>query len=376
MARLLIATLSLAAAATSAWHGALAAEQDPVVFSFAYVGCNRLDKNGINAVAKENLPSPSTANVAQLLQTFKDVATLQPAPQYLILAGDIVKAKPKKPGTKNLKAQLDAWVKLVPKNYPIPIVAFTGNHELLMSSNDADEEGAEVPNPPAYAYWQAHMRAYIRGSDGPPMGGPDKLLDDETRLSYTFRSGPYLFVVLNTDTQIDANDGAIALNWISTKLAAAQQDRSVQHVFVLGHKPVVAPGTVPPDSGASNIRASQGQAFYNLLNAPGTKVRAYLSAHAHEWNYQPNLSALGLPGTIPQIIAGNGGSPPEGSWKKAKNPYFGYTRVSVTASGRVTAQSYGRLIPKPPLPYSTQSKPSPKAATQQGATVTLYPIKS
>ena len=337
MTRLLNATLSLAAAAASAWQGAFAADQDPVVFSFAYVGCNRLDKAGVNAVAKENLPSPSTANVAQLLQTFKDVAALQPAPKYLILAGDIVKAKPKKPSTKHLKVQLDAWVKLVPKHYPIPLVAFTGNHELLMSSSDAEEEGAEVPNPPAYAFWQAHMQAYIRGSDGPPLGGPDKLLDDESRLSYTFRSGPYLFVVLNTDTRIDANEGAVALNWISTKLAAAQQDSSVQHVFVLGHKPIVSPLGLTTSDEIINPKFTDA---LELLLDKTSKVRGYFCAHAHLWD------ARKLPGSrgVYQIIAGNGGSDVETSFVM---PFFGFTEVRFHESGKVGVIHHDRPVPAP-----------------------------
>ena len=344
------------------------AADDPVVFSFAFFGCNRLDKAGVNATGLA-----STANAAQLLQDFKDVSDLKPSPQYLILAGDIVKGK--KNGTKTLKKQLDAWVALVDKqlNPKTTLVVFTGNHELLTTATIAGKE-VEVPNQPAYPYWQKNMHPYIAGMDGPPQGGPDQLLNDEARLSYTFQSGPYFFMVLNTDTQIDqTTSGDVPLNWIEAKLGAAQADPSVQHIFVMGHKPIAVPGK-SIDDGASNIRRGQGQAFYALLNKPGaggaaSKVRAYLGAHAHLWNYQPKLSAPGFTGNVPQIIAGNGGSPPDKSWRDSDG-YFGYTLVAVTQSGKVTAQSFGRAIPTPD--YFAQ-KPVPQPVTPRGSPYSLSP---
>jgi hypothetical protein len=345
------------------------AAADPVVFSFVFVGCNRLDKAGADATG-----SLSTANAAQLLRDFKDISKLQPSPQYVILAGDIVKAKKK--GTKTLKKQLDAWVALAGKRLDpkTTLLAFTGNHELLRSVTDAAGEEVEVPNQPAYPYWQEQMKKFIGGKDGPPQAGPDQLVNDEARLSYTFQSGPYFFMVLNTDTQIDqTTSGDIPLNWIEAKLSAAQQDPSVRHIFVMGHKPIAVPGK-SIDDGASNIRKSQGQAFYALLNKPAagaasSKVRAYLSAHAHQWNYQPDLAGSGFAGKIPQIIAGNGGSPPDKTWR-GPDAYFGYTLIAVTQSGTVSAQSFGRAIPAPD--YYAQ-KPAPLAATLRGSEQRLYP---
>ncbi len=344
----------------------LQAATDPVVLSFAFVGCNRLDKAGVKANQ-----SASTANEAQLLRTFADVAATQPAPQLMILAGDVVRAK--KPGTDDLADQLKAWQKLVKKQLPAStrLVAFTGNHELLMDA--PDDKDTEIPNPPAYAYWQGQMKPYIAGSDGPAKGGDDHLLDDETSLSYTFRRGNALFVVLNTDSQIDATTvGNVPLAWLAGKLAAAQQDAGVAHVFVMGHKPIAVPGKVP-DGGESNIRAAQGAAFYKLLNQGGadgapTKVRAYLAAHAHQWSYTDSLPATAGPSSVPQIIAGNGGSPPEKSWVSSGNT-FGYTLVSVMASGKVTAQNWGRPIPKD---YYRQT-PAPAAATARGDPLVLKP---
>ncbi len=361
-------TIALALAAALSMSPAGAADADKVVFSFAFVGCNRLDKAGVKATG-----SASSANVGQLLQTIQDLNNTSPPPDLLILAGDVVKAK--KSGTKVLKQQLADWTKLVKGQlkHKTQLVAFTGNHELLMSGTDDDDN--EVPNPPAYAYWQQAMKPFIAGKDGPKKGGADALADDEQRLSYTFGQHGVLFVVLNTDTMIDATTaGDVPANWLAGKLAAAQQDKKVDHIFVMGHKPLVVPGKTP-DSGQSNIRQSQGGTVYGLLNTPdpkhpteATKVRAYLAAHAHEWNYQPNLGSTFGSGSVPQIIAGNGGSPPEGKWDK-DHGYFGYTLVQVWQSGKVSAQSFGRAIPDP---YYLQT-PAPAPATAQGQAIWLRP---
>jgi len=331
---------------------------DPVAFSFAFFGCNRLDKEGVKATQ-----SASTANVTQLRRSFQDIAGLPQLPSYLFLAGDIVKAKA--PGTDVLAKQLSAWVSLAtdPKQNPlikkkVPIVAFTGNHELLINQKDGNNcTYAQCPNPPAYSYWQKFMgdnqTKFIFGSNGPKQGGDDALLDDESRLSYSFRSKNVLFVILNTDTQIDkVTIGDVPLHWLKEQLKSAQADTSVNHIFVMGHKPLqTEEHPSSDDTGNETIRTKQAQAFYSLLNNPAgdgspSKVRAFLAAHAHEWSYAPKLTVGGSTGTVPQIVAGNGGSQPSKSWTGSQ-AYFGYTLVEITRSGIVTAKSYGRPIGNP-----------------------------
>ncbi len=354
---------------------------DPVKFSFAFFGCNRLDKEGV-----ESTHSDSTANIAQLLQSFKDIANSPVPPNYLFLAGDIVKGK--KPGTKKLSKELAEWVKLVsdPNQNPliqknIPIVAFTGNHELLVNQEDGKNcIYAQCPNPPAYLYWQDYMgktNAFIFGKNGPVTnanGGKDDLLTDEKRLSYSFRSGDVFFIILNTDTQIDAvTIGDIPLHWIKQQLKAAQQDHNVNHIFVMGHKPLLSSDNNGSDTtGNGTIRSAEAEAFYALLNNPAgdnsstSKVRIFLAAHAHEWNYMPKMTVGNIAGIVPQIIAGNGGSPPNSSWLN-DDAYFGYTLVEITQSGVVTAKSFGR-------PFDTKEyyKQSPIEPATLRATYTLY----
>ena len=59
-----------------------------------------------------------------------------------------------------------------------------------------------------------------------------------------------------------------------------------------------------------------------------SKVVAYLAAHVHEWDYTPLGSGTRQ---VPQIIAGDAGSPLSGG------DQFGFTLVTVYANGKVTA---------------------------------------
>lgn len=333
---------------------------DTAVYSFAFFGCNRLNKEGVDATG-----FTSTANEAQLLQSFRDIAAQPALPRLLFLAGDIVKGK--KPGTKTLAKQLDAWVELAadPQKNPlvakgVPIVAFTGNHELLVNKEDSDVcKYWQCPNPPAYGYWQEFMENnpagydFIAGHNGPKKGGADGLLVDETRLSYSFRNEDVLFVVLNTDTMIDSYTiGDVPMHWLGKQLRKAQKDKAIRHVFVMGHKPLQnAAAGDHDDPGNPAIRPEQAEALYRLLNDPAgdgsaTKVRAYLAAHAHEWSFAPALAFGDYTGKVPQVVAGNGGSPPESTWR-GKDAYFGYTIVEILRDGRIATKSYGRPINDP-----------------------------
>lgn len=331
----------------------------PTAYSFAFFGCNRLDGEGV-----EKTQSASTANVAQLVRSFQDIAKLKRLPRYVFLAGDVVKAK--EPGTEVLAQQLSAWVELAtdPQQNPlidkgVPVVAFTGNHELLVNQKDGQCKYAQCPNPPVYPYWQEFMANnpahydFIIGNNGPKQGGADGLLDDESRLSYSLRDQDVLYIILNTDSRIDHDTiGDVPMAWLKQQLQTAQQDASIHHVFVMGHKPLQSSdGDQGGDPGDRTIRPEQAEAFYRLLNDPAgdgssTKVRGYLAAHAHEWGYKQALTIGGYTGKVPQIVAGNGGSQPNDAWQNTPDAYFGYTLVEIGRDGSVTAQSYGRDFDK------------------------------
>lgn len=308
--------------------------------SFAFVGCNRLDKADWDAVG-----NPSSANLPQLDQTFADLAATSPLPKLFFMTGDLVLGLSDTP---TLSAQLAAWTPLWKSAAPTTLVPLPGNHEMLVKQKVSGTT-VEVSNPGADAAWTQWLSASGFGGfagNGPTVGSDpgDALKDDQSALSYSFDQGGIHFVLLNTDTwtsTVDATTltkiGWVPLAWLKKDLAAAQANPSVSAIFVLGHKPLVSPkGDTAYDA---TVEASLVPALEQLFDAT-PKVKAYLAAHAHLWDAQK------LPGTrgVYQVVAGNGGSAPAGSWA---NPFFGFTEVRVYANGSVGVVSHQRPVPTP-----------------------------
>ena len=307
---------------------AFVASQDPSSQRFVFFGCNR--------VSQDEAPgNPSTANRAQLDADYQEIAHMSPAPAYLFFTGDLVLNEVA--GNTTLQSQLNAWVREFQAgplaNSPVLLCAMTGNHEVLVQTGSTDE--SELPNPSTLPVWTQTMAAYLRGDNGPTTAAPnpDRLTHDQSKLSYTFRKDNLGFMVLNTDTFTTDNvNSQVPLFWTDQQLDALQSNPQIEHVFVLGHRPINS-----LDSEEKAIQASHGQTLQAQLQAH-SKVRAYLCAHAHHWNYQKL-------GTLPQITAGNGGSKAEKSFRK--KGYYGYTMVHLKASGKVHIESWGRPIPDP-----------------------------
>jgi hypothetical protein len=313
---------------------------DPTVYRFAFMGCNRL---GFGELSDDN---PSSANRAQLLADLNALPLVQPAVSHFFMAGDLVTNLD--PGTETLQSQLTAWLDLlVTSALPqssVELVTFTGNHEVLQSVQDPNTgEFVEFPNPATLPVWTGLMSAFIKGADGPTtaLPNPDQLTDDQSQLSYTYQDGSILFIILNTDTFIDDTTlGDVPLSWLEDRLDQAATDNTVENIFVMGHKPVVSPPGADEPPGAGSIRSEEKAAMTQLLSAH-PKVRGYLCAHAHLWDFEV------LDGGTPQVIAGNAGSQVESPFNDTGRGYYGYTLFSLHASGTVHLESWGRPIPDP-----------------------------
>ncbi len=319
--------------------------QDPTTFSFVFFGCNRLSSSEVTSA------NPSTANLGQLEQDFTDILSLPHHPDWLFFLGDLVLNE--EPGSAPLHSQLSAWVSVYQAgslaSSDIELCPITGNHEILVQTGNT--EATELPNPATLPVWLSIMAPYIRGSNGPTTAAPnpDGLTQDQSQLSYTFQEGPVAFMMLNTDTFIDATTNSdIPLNWISERLQALQADSSVEHIFVMGHRPITS-----PDAGNLGIRPQEAPQFKKLLEDT-PKVRAYLCAHAHLWE----STKLGR---LPQIISGNAGSPLEHKYKRTKHANYGFTQVHIHQSGTVHVEAYGRPVPSP---YAAPP-PQPKATLRE-----------
>ena len=182
-------------------------DADPIVYSFAFFGCNRVDKDAW--VAKGN---PSSANLPQLRRTYQDISDLKPRPNILFATGDLVLGYGDDKG-EEVRKQLDAWIeeyRRSPLNGKIELVALPGNHE--MNRKVGKDKVASPYTTGVWNDWLSANKLMPLEPNGPREGGPDGLADDQSRLNYSFDRGVLHFTVLNTDTR--SANGKIA--WIPT----------------------------------------------------------------------------------------------------------------------------------------------------------------
>jgi len=324
-------------------------EREPV--SFAYFGCNRVSDKVEKAQAKEN---PSSANVSELLATFRDVSALKP--KLLFALGDIVNGYADDDGT-HLRHQLQAWEKLVKLDPAVGLVVAPGNHEL----NKKTKAGkfANLAADSVWAEWARRNNFDTFAGNGPtPENDPDdKLVDDQRRLSYSFTIGTTHFVVLNTDTRTsvkvpgseETRVGWVPAAWLAADLARADKDPSVLDVFVLGHRNLVPPVNSSEDA---PIDPDCAKAMVQSV-AASTKFRGYLCSHVHAFDVAP------IPGTsAKQVVLGNGGSDLNKDWKPNDSTWFGFAMFNVKADGQIEVQTYRRPAPEDSAPVDAKVAPS------------------
>ncbi len=307
---------------------------DLVTGSITWVGCNRISRGDWDSTA-----NPSSANVPELTQTFADLAAMPRPADRFVFTGDLVLGLDT--GKSPLDTELAAWAQRFAASAPLPVLAVPGNHEMLVKSGSS-----EITNDRADAVWLQFVTAngLAPSANGPTTAAPndDLLTDDQSRFSFSVDVGELHLVLLNTDTPNTngtSRIGWVPLHWLRRDLAAAQANPAIAHVFVFGHKPLVAP---PGETGSdSTIDATLVKPVLDALDAT-PKVRGYFCAHAHLWN------ALRLGGTrnLWQVTAGNGGSDLQSAWA-AGSPFFGFSELRVHADGRVGVVSHERPFPSP-----------------------------
>jgi len=338
MHRRLVVALGLACTAAACGDSS-APDASPtgVAYSFALIGCNRVD-------AADTTGNQSTANIEQLTRTFAEIAALPQKPSFLFFMGDLTLGYTA--DTTVLAKELQGWKALYEASAlahsSIELVAIPGNHE------------TQGPTKIAYAAaertWLREMAQYIkRGGNGPQAGGADALTTDQSKLTYSFDYKGTHFVTLNTDPV--GADWHVPAHWIASDLSAART-AGTKHIFVFGHKPAFPYPTVPTD-GLSRDTASRN-IFWNAMNT--NRAEAMFSAHNHVYfRTQPTL------GGAWQVIAGNGGSKLEATIDPTiptSGSYYGFTVVTVLKDGRVIVKSYGRDIPTGGYTQSSAGTPT------------------
>lgn len=333
-------------------------ESDWIVSSFAFFGCNRVDKEDWNP--KEN---PSSANLPQLRRTFSDLSALQRIPRYVFGGGDLVLGYADDRG-ETTHAQLVAWKSeydrspLAGKTTFLPVA---GNHEL----NKKTKKG-KLPNAPTVDMWNRWLRE--SGFPQPSANGPkpkdadkDRVAGDQSRLNYSFDDHGVRYVVLNTDTltsEPDPKTGTkvawIPANWAKSDIERAQHRKSTIAIFLIGHRNLVDPTNC---TGDSPIDKQPGEILLKALR-DNDKVKAYVCAHVHA----SDIRNLGGKSGAYQIIAGNGGSSLEPDWKPSNGTFFGYVRLETYRSGRVLLTNFRRPTPKEPQRYLEAEPVAPPKA--------------
>jgi len=293
------------------------AVNDPVVYSFAVFGCNRVDKSDFNSSL-----NPSSANLPQINRTLADIAALVPKPDLLFGMGDLVVGEE---DSITLAKELIAWKALYEaspaKAAGIELVAVTGNHET--------EDAGGIPRQSAEHAWLNIMAPYItRGGNGPVphAGDPDNLQSDQSNLTYSFNFKDAHFVVISTDPA--GQDSHPPGNWLASDIITAHANPAIKHIFAVSHKPAYSyNGSTSNSLGAY---PSNRDLFWNAMD--NSNAEAMFSAHNHTYRaYRPT-------GKTWMVIAGNGGS----SLETTAPLFYGFTLVQVLKSGTVIEKNYGR----------------------------------
>ena len=299
--------------------------RDSVIYSFAFIGCNRVDMEDLN---NPMATDSSTANRYVLKRIFNEVA--KEKPNALFLLGDIVFGLR---STLELDRALYHWKKHFEdpqfsrlSGSEIEVVLVPGNHEQLYYRDVGVKGHFEWPLKEAQSTWIKHLGGYLP-KDRDYISGKDSI---EQQSTFSFVRQNTAFIDMNIDTYVAPTpdhpyglEGQIPLEWIQDKIISYRQNPKIEHIFVLGHKPYYIFDI--PFTGHSGL--PQGKALWETMKK--NRVIAMLSSHFHAY-----LRMHPTPHGPYQIIAGNGGS-------SGPATFFGYTLIKIMANGKIQLISKG-----------------------------------
>lgn len=309
-------------------------QKNSIIYSFAFIGCNRVDGNELN---NKDATDESSANIYVLKRILNEISNEKRKPDALFLLGDIVYGA----STKSvLDKQLKKWRENIQdpsfskiKESGIEIIAIPGNHEMLYEKNYGIPKHNEWPLKGAQETWMKYMGAYIP-KDRESIKGKDSIINQST---FSFIRKKNAFIVINTDTYNSPTkenpygiEGYFPIDWVESQIQKYRKDKEINHIFVLGHKPYYIFDL--PFTGHYGL--PEGEKLWNIMKK--NKVNSMLASHFHDYQrMQPEWTEGPY-----QIIAANGGSQGPAS-------FFGYTIINIMSNGKVKLISKGFEKPEP-----------------------------
>jgi hypothetical protein len=239
------------------------------------------------------------------------------------------------------------------------VVPVPGNHETQCNSKVSTQcsksgKNAESENEDA---WRANMGDLILDNarfqrlfgetptnENTSNNGPaDSLTTDQSQLSYSFDFRGNHFVVINTDPV--GNDAHAPVKWLANDLAAAQ-GRSVQNIFIFGHKPAFTyyygkNTPLPTAPSGFDTNPANRDEFWKLVEQYGA---TYFCGHEHIFHAVQPTVAQG--GKAWQVLVGSGGSPFDAAptdvtLSPKTDRDYAWATVKVYHNGKVRLTAYG-----------------------------------
>jgi 2',3'-cyclic-nucleotide 2'-phosphodiesterase (5'-nucleotidase family) len=306
--RIIVASLLLAA-------GAMASDmpQLPHIKNTPHLGPGTGVTTFTVFVAGDNRPAAGSKLSPAFRAMIKAMAAANTQPALVLWGGDVVKGKSADSAKKQYPAVVNAFLTL-----KLPVFTVPGNHELDLPGskgcNDARGNNDE-------------LNAYEDAIAAQPYG--------------YFTYGNSAFIGVNTEDALGSSysppkgcfNGYVGkgqLSQLKAKIASFQSDKSIQHVFLFMHRPVIDDNhhQMQPDPvDQTTPYGQQVTAFTDYIKSltTSTKVRIVFASHDHRY-YQADA----VDGAPAFIVTGGAGAPLAGCPKKGNaGAYYHYLRLDI-----------------------------------------------
>lgn len=347
-----------------------------VIFSFVYMGDDQI---GYNAWIETRAENPSSANIPQLMQNFSDISTLNPKPAFVVMGGDLVMNEAEDDG-QILTEQLNGWSDVfasIPSSSDINFIPIIGNHESNTHNIALGDQYPIGAFSSIFIDWVASNGYDKYAGNGPKPEGEnlDKLVKDESKLTYSFDYLNKHFIIINTDTETTeinpvtnkSYKGWIPVNWVIQDIQNAQANPNISVILIMSHKPINSPEG-PTDAIINTPQYPFGTMLLTAIQE-NSKARVSLCSHMHSFFYEK----LEDTNNCWQFIAGNAGAELNNDsiyW--SGEPGFGFLLVKIYSNGNIGITSYKRQPPPPPQKFY-EDTPIPPAPAVGGQEIIIYP---